>query len=560
MKMRSLELLAVIAACSSLVYACSSDDPVPVKTDTDAGSGGESGSGGATGGKATTGGRGATGGAATGGGGGATTPDSGPDGAPEAAAGGAGGGGGAGGAGGAGGGAGGGGAGGGGGCPSANALQCTSPYPAVPYPAENKHSDKKALLGKILFWDEQMGELDTMACGTCHRGAAGGSDPRSALAGAMQPGPNGVPETQPNSLSDDIRGGMGTPVCKGRPDGGVVAGTVQVTQRKPPSYLDAMFSLGVFWDGRAGYCGSTNTVDGCFLDPDTATVLIQGQIDPVTQKKVGGALEAQSVGPPLSSVEMACSGQTWPKIHDKLKNVVPLALGRAVPSDMNQFIVDNHNRYPEMFAAAFGSAAKVNASDLDDVINTRRIAYAIATHERRLTSDQTPWDKWNAGDNGAMTARQIQGFSLFMGKAKCGVCHTPPLFTDLSFHFIGFHDPNIANNQDVTGLEKITGNAADKGKFKTPSLRNVGLREAGGLLHSGDGPGHDLRTVMEMYKAGGRRTETAILSLIDGQLAAVTITTTEIDDIIEFMRNGLTDPRVLNETAPFDRPKLKSEP
>jgi cytochrome c peroxidase len=419
------------------------------------------------------------------------------------------------------------------------------------------------MLGKILFWDEQMGELDTMACGTCHRAAAGGSDPRASMAGAMQPGPNGTLETQPDTLSDDIRGGMGTPHCTGLFDGGtpnITNTTIQVTQRKPPTYLDAMFSLGVFWDGRAGYCPSTNSVNGCFIDPDTGNVLIQGQIDSVTQKKIGGALEAQAVGPPVSSVEMACSDQTWPKIHQKLKTVVPMGLVQTAPQAMTDFVVAHHNSYPEMFQDAFGTDAKVNSTDSDDVINTRRIAYAIATHERRLTSDQTPWDKWNAGDNSAMSAQQIQGFSLFMGKGKCGVCHTPPMFTDFSFHFIGFHDPNVANNQDVTGLEKITGLATDKGKFKTPSLRNVGLREAGGLLHSGDGPGHDLNSVMTMYKSGGRRTETPILNLIDPQLVAVLLTTTEMSDIIEFLRNGLTDPRVKNETAPFDRPKLRSEP
>src|SRR6185503_15045384 len=123
-----------------------------------------------------------------------------------------------------------------------------------------------------------------------------------------------------------------------------------------------------------------------------------------------------------------------------LRSVVPLGLAQTVPADMAQYIVDHHNRYSEMFQDAFGATAKVSSTDSDDVINTRRIAFAIATHERRLTSNQTPWDKWNAGDNSAMTAQQIQGFSLFMGKGKCGVCHTPPLFTDLSFHFLGFHD------------------------------------------------------------------------------------------------------------------------
>jgi hypothetical protein len=50
------------------------------------------------------------------------------------------------------------------------------------------------------------------------------------------------------------------------------------------------------------------------------------------------------------------------------------------------------------------------------------------------------------------------------------------------------------------------------------------------------------------------------LPLIDQQLQALAITQTDIDKIIDFMRNGLTDPRVKAETTPFDRPKLGSEP
>jgi cytochrome c peroxidase len=282
-----------------------------------------------------------------------------------------------------------------------------------------------------------------------------------------------------------------------------------------------MFALGVFWDGRAGYCASSGTVNGCFVDPDTSNVLIQGQVDSVTGRRIGGALEAQSVGPPVSPVEMACTGQNWPKIHAKLAKVVPLAKAQTIPSDMQAFITAHHSNYPEMFADVYGATNKVNSTDQDNVINTRRIAYAIATHERRLKSDQTPWDQWNAGDSSAMTADQIEGFRLFMTTGRCNLCHTPPLFTDISFHFLGFHDPTLSIDQ--SGLEKITNSTSDKGKFKTPSLRNVGLRErpagcascTGGLLHSGDGLGHDLATVMALYKAGGLRGNANILPLID---------------------------------------------
>ena len=60
-------------------------------------------------------------------------------------------------------------------------LMSTAPrgeLPEVPVPAENPLSESKRVLGKILFWDEQLSYDDSVACGTCHRPAYGGSDPR----------------------------------------------------------------------------------------------------------------------------------------------------------------------------------------------------------------------------------------------------------------------------------------------------------------------------------------------------------------------------------------------
>jgi hypothetical protein len=50
--------------------------------------------------------------------------------------------------------------------------------PPVPVPAENPITEPKRVLGKILFWDEQLSSDGTVACGTCHRPSAGGADPR----------------------------------------------------------------------------------------------------------------------------------------------------------------------------------------------------------------------------------------------------------------------------------------------------------------------------------------------------------------------------------------------
>src|SRR5688500_13798894 len=51
--------------------------------------------------------------------------------------------------------------------------------PPVPVPPENPITEPKRVLGKILFWDEQLSSDGTVACGTCHRPSAGGADPRA---------------------------------------------------------------------------------------------------------------------------------------------------------------------------------------------------------------------------------------------------------------------------------------------------------------------------------------------------------------------------------------------
>src|SRR5262249_45291955 len=126
------------------------------------------------------------------------------------------------------------------------------------------------------------------------------------------------------------------------------------------------------------------------------------------------------------------------------------------------------------------------------------ILFAIATYERQLRSNETPWDRFNMGLADALTPDQQAGLALFNVKARCAVCHAPPLFTDKKFHNIGAQVPELD-----PGRSSISGDTADVGKMKTPSLRNVGLRAAGGLLHFGTGSGATLRSVLGVYRQGG---------------------------------------------------------
>lgn len=410
------------------------------------------------------------------------------------------------------------------------------PYPPSPYPAENPDSDAKALLGKILFWEEQLGGDDTMACGTCHRPNAGGSDPRSSLPAAAQKGPD-----QELGTDDDIHGSLGVVRCN--PQGQHTGSSVQVTGRKAPTYLDAMLAGRLFWDGRAECTHVGCPSFSAFEDPDKpGTFPIQ----------FGGALENQAVGPPLSPVEMACEDATWAGIHQKLALATPLARAKQIPAALADFIAAHDAQYPKLFQAAFGAD---QTSGAQDEINTRRIAFAIATHERRLRSDQTPWDRWNAGEEAALTPGQLRGWQLFKTKARCEQCHRAPGFSDNDFHFIGFHQPSA----DL-GRQTINPAFGVPGAMRTPTLRNVGLREATGLLHNGAGVGASLAKIIDLYDKGGLVDDATVTSTpIDAIVVPLALSPGEKIDLLDFLQHALEDPRVLAQTAPFDRPLLSTE-
>ena len=400
----------------------------------------------------------------------------------------------------------------------------------VPEPVENPITEPKRILGKILFWDEQLSSDNTIACGSCHIPSAGGTDPR---AGA-HPGADGL-----FSTADDVIGSPGivslssptTPI-----NDPVFGLNPQVTPRAAPTAIGAMYTPAHFWDGRA---------TSQFIDPeDGVTVVIAS----------GGALESQAVGPILSTVEMAHTGRTWADVKTKLQSVTPLALASGnVPADMSAAIVGND--YPALFAAAFG----------DNTITAARIGMAIATYERTLLPDQSPWDLYIAGDTGAMTTQQIAGWDSLTtsgGGQRCLSCHTPPTFSDDDFHNIGLRPAS----EDL-GRENITGDPADRGRFKTPTLRNSGLRKQ--MMHVGWIT--DTSDAIDFYNAGTADVTSTHTQFTADQTplpgSGNSYTTAQLtptneanqNDIAEFLDNGLTDPRVTNETFPFDRPTLRSE-
>ncbi|MEI7657967.1 MAG: cytochrome c peroxidase [Phycisphaerae bacterium] len=380
--------------------------------------------------------------------------------------------------------------------------------PPVQAPAGNPVTEAKRVLGKILFFDEQLSTANTVSCATCHVTGVAGADPRLA----RHPGDDGVANT-----ADDILGSPG--IIKSDADNDYVRDAIfgngsQVTGRAANSIINAAFAPNLFWDGRA---------TGQFIDPQTGAVALAN----------GGALESQSVAPPLNDVEMAHAGYDWDRLSAKLARVNPLDLATGLQSDVAAALATRPD-YPELFRRAFG----------DTAITARRIAFAIATYERTLISDQAPYDRFLAGQANALTPQQQQGLQA-MQNNNCTVCHAPPLFTDQSFRAIGLRPPT-----EDPGRASITGNNADRNKFKVPSLRNVGLKRS--FMHNGQ-----FATLQQVFGFYDRAP--GVVQFTDNQdpiMTQVRLPPNQGALVDDFLRNGLLDARVANQTFPFDRATL----
>ncbi|MBP6004102.1 MAG: hypothetical protein KA746_11760 [Pyrinomonadaceae bacterium] len=389
------------------------------------------------------------------------------------------------------------------------------PLEPPPAPTGNPVTAAKAYLGKALFWDEQLSSTKTVSCGTCHQPAAGGSDPRSTVAGLrrVNPGPDNTFAT-----ADDIFGSPGVP--QNNLDGTYSWNSLfgfreQVTGRKSPTYLNAGYShVGLFWDGRA-------TVQ--FRDPISNELLLD----------LNASLESQSAGPPMSSSEMAHTNRNWTQAAARIQASKPLALAYDIPTALNTWI--GGRNYPALFEEAFGSPD----------VTAARIAMAIATHERTLFSDNTPFDREAQGVS-AMTASEISGRNIFLDQ-QCANCHDGALLSNHSFHNIG-----VRPQAEDQGRRAVTNDPDDFGRFKTPNLRNIELR--GPFMHNGRFA--TVEDVVDFYNRGG---DFDASNIDHSLIRPLNLTGQEKADLAAFLKRPLTDLRVQNELPPFDRPKLFTE-
>ncbi len=144
--------------------------------------------------------------------------------------------------------------------------------------------------------------------------------------------------------------------------------------------------------------------------------------------------------------------------------------------------------YREGFAGVFGG--KPEAAN---------IARAIASFVRTLLAAGSPLDRFEHGEQEALSGQARRGLELFRGKAHCIACHSGPNFTDERFHNTGvaWRDGRLLDE----GRFAVTGKPGDRGTFKTPTLREIGRTAP--YMHDGSIP--SLEEAVDYYDRGGNR-------------------------------------------------------
>jgi len=195
-----------------------------------------------------------------------------------------------------------------------------------------------------------------------------------------------------------------------------------------------------------------------------------------------------------------------------------------------------------------------------------------------VVTRNTPYDKFLAGDDAALTPAQVRGAKLFFtkasdGGANCFQCHSGPMlnkqvndpdlagvgmFVEENFANVGIGDHPVqaltalarghatAYHAEDTGREEITHQASDRFKFRSLTLRQ--LKDARTFFHSGSFT--RVRDVVAYFNAGVPADATAGAEpTLDARFTSprgtgtqgLGLTDAQIDDLTDFLENGLYD-------------------
>lgn len=165
------------------------------------------------------------------------------------------------------------------------------------------------------------------------------------------------------------------------------------------------------------------------------------------------------------------------------------------------------------------------------------IGRAIASFERTVMAGNSPVDRFESGDDSALTDAERRGRVLFQTKARCVACHSGSNYTNEDFHRTGL----VPESPLVLGRFLASGQVRDLFAFKTPTLRNIA--DTGPYFH--DGSVETLEEVVELYNDG------STMPGHDWEIRPLRLTEDEQADLVAFLR-ALSDP----DAGEVERPVL----
>lgn len=174
------------------------------------------------------------------------------------------------------------------------------------------------------------------------------------------------------------------------------------------------------------------------------------------------------------------------------------------------------------------------------------IVKAIAAYERTLICDDTAYDRYAKGDKKALSDEQKKGLAVFLGKAGCTACHTPPYFSSApmieqgTYFNVGVGVEGKAEDAVDVGRMKVSEKDKDWAAFKVPTLRNIS--KSAPYFH--DGSAKTLDEAVRFMASGGYKNKARSALLLDRNLSD-----SEINSLVAFL--GALD---CNKT--LEEPKL----
>lgn len=377
-------------------------------------------------------------------------------------------------------------------------------------------------LGRLLFFDKLLSGNKDIACSTCHHVTYHSTDLMSL--------------------------GIGTGGSRKGPSRRLDRGQF-LTRNTSDLYnrgLDGITRL--FHDGRVSReNGVIVTPAGGAQLPDVPSLLAAQAMFPVMARREmrGRSGDTAVTGEPneLALVPDQDFSGLWSALIDRIL---------AVPEYLDRF----REAFPDTDSADFGF---------------QHAAIAIASFEQAaFTLLNSPFDRYLGGDVEALTDSAKRGGLLFYGRLRCGTCHSGVLLTDQRFHNIGIPDIGDGlqpgNPLDI-GRAGVTGTAADRFAFLTPSLRNVLLTEP--WMHNGaftslsDVVRHYVDPVASLVHYDPSQLQPRIVSLVDRDPATIDAILATLDTgvatpppfqegdiqlIVAFLKS-LTDPRAHNQLS-----------